>query len=131
MRGGVPPHDDVVMSTTQTPAPAADRPAPPTRPAPPAYLQWLREEVTDWQRAGLVDETAAGAILQRYHPARKVSLASMLLRLGAVFIGFGVIWLVASNLDQLSPGARFLTVCGFWVAATVGGEVLAGRRAHG
>jgi uncharacterized membrane protein len=131
MRSGASRDDDGGMSTTQTPATAADRPAPPTRPAPPAYLQWLREEVSDWQRSGLVDETTAGAILGRYHPARKVSLARLLLVLGAVFVGFGVIWLVASNLDQLHPTARFVAVCLFWVSATVGGELLAARREHG
>src|SRR3954470_24883241 len=107
MRRGAPRRDDGAMSATQTP-PAADRPAPPTRPAPPAYLRWLGEEVADWQRAGLVDETAAGAILRRYHPARRVSLARLLLALGAVFVGFGVIWLVASNLDELTPSSRFV-----------------------
>src|SRR5690349_13752236 len=107
MRSGVRLVDDGRMSTTQLPSPAA-QPAPPTRPAPPAYLQWLREELPDWQRAGLVDEAAAAEILQRYRPARKVSLARLLLALGAVFVGFGIIWLVASNLDQLTPTSRFV-----------------------
>ncbi len=130
MRRAVPKGQAGHMSTTHLP-PASDRPAPPTRPAPPAYLQWLREEVTDWQRTGLVDESTAGAILGRYHPARRLSLARLLLGLGAAFVGFGIIWLVAANLDQLTPTSRFVVVALFWVGATVGGELLAGRRAHG
>src|SRR5690349_22800446 len=119
--------DDEDMTTTQSPAAPATQP---TRPAPPAYLAWLRDEVADWQREGLVGPDAADAILGRYHAARKLSLARLLLALGAIFVGFGVIWLVASNLDELDPTMRFVVVCLFWVAAVVGGEVLAGRRAH-
>lgn len=120
--------DDGDMSTTHTPA---ARPQAPSRPAPPAYLAWLREEIVDWQRDQLLDPPAAAAILGRYHAARRFSLARLLLVLGAVFVGFGLIWLVASNLDELTPTSRFVAVAFFWVAAVVGGELLAVRRAHG
>jgi uncharacterized membrane protein len=128
MRPGRREDDDGGMTTTQSPAAPSTRP---TQPVPPARLDWLRAELADWQREGLVGPDAVGAILGRYHPTRKLSLARLLLALGAVFVGFGVIWLVASNLDQLTPGTRFAVVCLFWVAAVVGGELLAGRRAHG
>ena len=116
------------MTTTQSPAAPVARP---TQPIHPKRLGWLREELADWQREGLVGPDAAEAILGRYSPTRRISLARLMLELGAVFVGFGVIWLVASNLDELTPGTRFAAVCLFWVAAVVGGEVLAGRRAHG
>ncbi len=128
MRPGCAQDDDGAMTTTQSPAAPVSRP---TQPVPPARLDWLREELVAWQRDGLVEPDAAAAILGRYHPGRKLSLARLLLELGAVFVGFGVIWLVASNLDELTPGARFGAVCLFWVSAVVGGELLAGRRAHG
>jgi uncharacterized membrane protein len=116
------------MSTT---SPARPESAPPTRPAPPNQLEWLRAEITDWQREGLLEDRQAAAILGRYHAARRVNLARLLLALGAVFVGFGLIWLVASNLDQLPPLARFLTVAAIWAGTTVGVELLAERRAHG
>ena len=116
------------MSTT---SPVRPDNAHPTRPAPPAHLEWLRVEAADWTRQGLVDEEQAHAILSRYHAARRMTLARLLLTLGAVFVGFGLIWLVASNLDALPPLVRFLTVAAFWVSATVGAELLALRRAHG
>jgi uncharacterized membrane protein len=103
----------------------------PTRPAPPAHLEWLRGEVADWQHEGLLDERQASAVLGRYHAARRVSLARLLLVLGAVFIGFGLIWLVASNLDELRPLARFVVVALIWMVVTVGTELLAVKRAHG
>jgi uncharacterized membrane protein len=118
------------MSTTQLTTPAA-QPAPPSQAIHPKRLEWLTGELAQWQREGLVDEASGAAILGRYHPTRSISLARLLLQLGAVFVGVGLIWLVASNLDQLAPGARFLAVCLLWVAAVVGGEVLAGRRAQG
>lgn len=114
-------------STATSPQPRAGQ----TRPAPAAYLSWLRDEVADWRARGLVDDQQAAAILGGYHPTRRLSLARLLLALGAVFVGFGVIWLIASNLDELPPLLRFLVVVALWIAATVGAEVLATTRAHG
>lgn len=116
------------MSTTSPTRPDS---AHPTRPAPPAHLDWLRAEAADWARQGLVSEAQAQTIMSRYHAARRVSLARLLLTLGAVFVGVGLIWLVASNLDALPPLVRFLAVAALWVSATVGAELLALRRAHG
>ena len=53
----------------------------------------------------------------------------MLLYLGGGFVGIGLIWLVAANLDQLSPVARFVAVALLWLAFLVGGELLASRKA--
>ena len=110
-------------------------PAPPlsarTRPATPAQLDWLAAELPHWRSAGLVDDRAATAILASYHPTRRFDLSSLLLTLGAAFVGVGIIWLVASNLDQLPPLTRFLVVAAFWLAFLAGGELLAGRREHG
>jgi uncharacterized membrane protein len=120
--------DDRGMSTT---SPVRPEGAHPTRPAPPAHLEWLRSEIADWQREGLVDDRQAATLLSRYHAARRLSLARLLLALGAVFVGFGVIWLIAANLDALPPLARFAAVASLWVAAVVGAELLAVRREHG
>jgi uncharacterized membrane protein len=103
----------------------------PTRPAPPAQLEWLQAEVADWQREGLISQEQSAALLGRYHEARRGSLARLLVVLGAIFVGFGLIWLVASNLDELPPTARFAVVALIWVAVTVAAELLAVRRAHG
>jgi uncharacterized membrane protein len=128
MRRTCPGEDDRSMRTT---SPVRAEHSHPTRPAPPAHLEWLRSELADWQREGLVDELQAGAILSRYHAARRVNLARLLLVLGAVFVGFGLIWLVAANLDELPPLLRFGAVAAAWAAVTVGSELLAVRRAHG
>lgn len=120
------------MSTTATVrGPEPGHSQHPTRPATPAQLDWLRTEVTDWQHEGLIGHEQAQALLGRYHPARRVSLARLLLTLGAVFVGFGLIWLVAANLEQLAPLSRFAVVAVIWTAVTVGAELLAVRRAHG
>ena len=102
-----------------------------TRPATPAQLDWLAAELPRWQAAGLVDDRAATAILAGYHPSRRFDLSRLLLTLGAAFVGVGLLWLVASNLDQLPPPVRFAVVAAFWLAFLVVGEVLAARREHG
>jgi uncharacterized membrane protein len=102
-----------------------------TRPATPAQLDWLAAELPHWQSGGLVDDRAATAILAGYHPSRRFDLSRLLLTLGAAFVGVGIIWRVASNLDQLPPLVRFVVVAAFWLAFLVLGELLAGRREHG
>jgi uncharacterized membrane protein len=112
-----------------TVAPAAPLPVR-TRPATPAQLDWLAAELSHWRSAGLVDEQTSTAILASYHPSRRLDLSRLLLTLGAAFVGVGILWLVASNLDDLSPLTRFLVVSFFWLAFLVGGELLASRREH-
>jgi uncharacterized membrane protein len=97
-----------------------------TLPASPAQLAWLSEEMPLWRAAGLVDDRTASAILARYHPSRRLDLSRLLLTLGAAFVGVGIIWLVASNLDQLPPLTRFVVVAAFWLAFLAGAELLRG-----
>ncbi|MGZ5405178.1 MAG: DUF2157 domain-containing protein [Nocardioides sp.] len=102
-----------------------------TRPATRAELDWLTSQLHDWRTAGLVDDGQATAIRGRYHvapdPARRFSLARLLLGLGAGFVGVGLIWLVAANLDQLPPLLRFVAVAAIWLALLVAGEALHAR----
>ena len=100
------------------------------RPASPAQLDWLTGEVAAWRTEGLVSPEQATAILGRYTPSRRTSLARLLLALGATFVGVGLIWLVAANLDELPPLGRFTLVATVWLPLLAGAEVLARRRAH-
>jgi uncharacterized membrane protein len=110
---------------------SSSSPAVATRPVAPQQLAWLRTELADWSSQGIITEEQATLISSRYrseHHAR-ISVGRVLLYLGAGFVGVGLIWLVAANLDELSPLARFATVATLWLAFLVGGEVLAARRA--
>jgi len=94
-------------------------------------LRWLADELEDWQREGLVAPEQADAIRSRYlaqAPARRrLTLGRLLLGIGGVFVGVGLIWLVAANLDSWSPVLRFGVVAGLWLCFLLGGEVLAAR----
>lgn len=110
---------------------SSSSPAVVTHPIAPHQLSWLRTELTGWTSEGIISEEQAARIASRYrseHHAR-ISVGRVLLYLGAGFVGVGLIWLVAANLDELSPTARFATVAALWLAFLVGGEVLAARRA--
>lgn len=107
----------------------------PTRPVAPRQLTWLRSELADWTAEGIITEDQASRISSRIstrypseHHARS-SIGRVLLVLGAAFVGVGLIWLVAANLDDLSPLARFGVVAVSWLSFLVGGELLASRRA--
>lgn len=91
-------------------------------------LAWLESELASWHDAGLVDDTQAQAIRGRYVAARRFSLARLLLLLGGGFVGVGLLWLVASNLDELSPLLRFLVVTALWLGFVATAELLTRRR---
>ena len=78
-------------------------------------------------RRGIVDATGRRHLRSLPHGRGRTrfSLGRLLLALGAVFVGVGLIWLVAANLDQLRPCCRFAVVAAFWLAFLVGGEYLA------
>jgi uncharacterized membrane protein len=111
------------MSNSTT-APDATRP----EPVSPRELAWLTGQVARWRADGTIDERQVGAILGRYQASRRFGLTTLVLALGAAFVGVGLIWLVAANLDQLSPTWRFVVVAGLWVGLTVGAEMLASGR---
>ena len=103
------------------------RPQPSPQAVPGGQLAWLERELGQWQGDGLIDTHAAAAIRQRYVVSRRFSLARLLFVLGAGFLGVGLLWLVAANLDQIPPLARFVLAVTGWLAATVAAEFLAGR----
>ena len=125
MRGGDPARDTRTMTIDTRPV---GRPEP--RAATPRQLAWLRGELAAWTREGLLEPGQAEAVLAGYRADRRLSVGRLLLVLGAGFVGVGLIWLVAANLDQLSPLGRFLLVAGAWLGLLVGSEVLAARSAR-
>ncbi len=98
----------------------------------PEHHRWLGKELKQWHGEGLIDDATAQTIGSRYEVAsgRRVSLSRLLLTIGAAFVGIGVIWLVAANLDALSPSLRFGCVLVLWLATLVGAERLATRPGH-
>jgi uncharacterized membrane protein len=115
------------MTSDRPPLPA---PVPPSGPrhVAPAQLAWLEGELSAWRAAGVVDDVQAGAIRSRYVAVRRFSLTKLLLWLGGGFVGVGLLWLVATNLDRFSPLLRFLAVTVLWAAFVVAAEGLANRR---
>ena len=94
----------------------------------PSQLAWLRTEVRGWQAEGLVDAATAERIVSRYRAVDRMSLARLLLLLGSAFVGVGLIWLVAANLDQFPPLARFVIVTVLWLLVVAAAHVGAERR---
>lgn len=118
------------MTTSTAPTDPHDH----ARDATAVQLAWLRRELADWQAAGIVDGEQVAAISGRYRTVeetRRFSLGRLLLALGAVFVGVGLIWLVAANLDQLPPLLRFVVVASLWLAFLVGGELAVPRLTPG
>ena len=103
----------------------------PTRSVPPRQLAWLRSEVADWTSQGIISPDQADRIARHYRADQhtRFSIGRVLLHLGGGFVGVGLIWLVAANLEQLSPITRFAAVTALWLGFLVGGEVLASRKA--
>lgn len=102
--------------------------APAARPVTPGQLAWLESELAQWLASGVLDDTQAQSIRKRYVAARRFSLMKLLLFVGGGFVGVGLLWLVASNLNGLSPLLRFAVVTLVWLGFVAAAEVLAGRR---
>lgn len=108
-----------------------DRPARTSpRPVAPRHLEWLLTEIAAWQATGVVDDRQAAEIRRRYVAVPRFSLTRLLLLLGGAFVGVGVLWLVAANLDSLSPSLRFVAVVILWLGFVATAEVLADRQPH-
>lgn len=97
------------------------------KPVSPGQLAWLTREVRSWQADGTLTSDQAESILGTYHAVRRWSLAALGLWLGAAFVGVGVLWLVAANLDRFPPLGRFVAVTMLWLGAVAAAEVLARR----
>ena len=117
------------MTDTSSSSTTAPPPAP--RAVAPRQLAWLRGEIAAWTAEGILTEEQAARLSSRYRSEQhaRVGVGRVLLYLGAGFVGVGLVWLVAANLDQLSPAARFAAVAALWLGFLVGGEALAARHA--
>ncbi|HVE64228.1 MAG TPA: DUF2157 domain-containing protein [Mycobacteriales bacterium] len=93
-----------------------------------AQVEWLRREVAVWRGEGLVDDAGAASILGRYTASRRTTVVRLISVLGAAFVGVGLISLVASNLDDLSPTVRFVGIVVVWLGALGAAEVLRRRQ---
>ena len=97
---------------------------------PEDRLNWLTRELEVWQSDGLISSEAASQLRQQYGAeSRRFTLVRLTVALGSVFVGAGLIWLVATNIEHLSPMVRFLAVTFLWLALTALAEILAGRLA--
>jgi uncharacterized membrane protein len=98
------------------------------RTIPPKRLDWLEGELARWQAEGRLAPEAAADLRSDFNASRRFSLARLLLGLGGAFVGVGLIWLVAANLDQLSPVTRIVGIVVLWLAAVAAAELLDERR---
>jgi uncharacterized membrane protein len=80
--------------------------------------------VAAWRADGILSEDQATLLLGRYHAVRRLELSRIALWLGAGFVGIGIIWLVAANLDELPPLGRFVAVTLLWLGSVLAAEVL-------
>lgn len=118
---GVDPSDTGDMTQDLTPA---------ARPVPTGQLAWLEKELASWLATGVVDDSQAEAIRSRYVGVRRFSLNRLLLFLGGGFVGVGLLWLVATNLDEMSPLLRFAVVTSLWLGFVATAELLSRQGAH-
>lgn len=78
-----------------------------------------------WERAGLLDATSAQRIrsfeAREVRPERSGWQVRLALILGGVLLGAGVLLLVASHWDQISPAGRVLVAVGLLAGLHLGG----------
>lgn len=84
----------------------------------------MNNEITRWVDKGLLTEDAAEKIKGQYVASRAGSLTRVISYLGGAFLGVGLVWLVATNLDAFSPLVRFAGIVVIWLTFTAAAEVL-------
>ena len=94
---------------------------------PPRRMSWLTAELAEWSRDGLLTGAQADAIAARYTASTRPALRRLVVGLGAVFLAVGLLWMVATNLDRLSPLLRFAVVCALWLGFVALGEAARSR----
>ena len=94
------------------------------RPLAPRRLDWLNNETARWVSEGLLTADAAEKIKGQYVASHAGSLTRVISYLGGAFVGVGLVWLVATNLDALSPLIRFIGIVVVWLAFTAAAETL-------
>ena len=109
------------MTTTRPRAPA--RVAPPPRPARLAHRR-ARRVAAD----GLVSPSSPRPSSAATAPVVASRSAACCSPSARCFVGVGLIWLVAANLDAWPPLVRFVVVAALWLAALATGEALHARR---
>lgn len=69
------------------------------------YYRWLKDEVDEWQKDGVIEDSQAEAILRRYcieekgyKPGKVITALSAI---AAILVGFGVILFFASNWERI------------------------------
>ncbi|MFI5625182.1 DUF2157 domain-containing protein [Nocardioides sp. NPDC051685] len=94
------------------------------RPVAPRRLDWLNNETARWVSDGILTADTAETIKGQYVASHAASLTRVISYLGGTFLGVGLVWLVATNLDALSPLVRFLGIVVIWLAFTAAAETL-------
>lgn len=92
-------------------------------PVAPKRLDWLNDETARWVGEGILTEHTAEKIKAQYVASHTGSLTRVISYLGGAFLGVGLVWLVATNLDALSPLVRFAGIVVIWLAFTAAAEV--------
>lgn len=86
-------------------------------------VDWLRGEIEQWAREGLLNESQKATLLERY-PARAAGTAwgtILFSSLGAVIAGLGIILLLAYNWDAIGKIEKLALVAGSVLIAHIVG----------
>jgi uncharacterized membrane protein len=95
------------------------------------YDAWLREELEEWVREGIVSREQADAIDRRYGergvPRRRNRVVQTLATVGAIVAGLGVVLFFAANWDGIPRPGRVVMLLALVVGSYAGGFVLRNR----
>jgi uncharacterized membrane protein len=90
--------------------------------------KWLQSEIGKWEEKKILSPEQSESILALYNlkkldPRKKMDTIRLMSVVGAVFIGIGVIFLVASNWNQIPAFLRTALLLGLTLAALAAGYI--------
>ncbi|MDD5259450.1 MAG: DUF2157 domain-containing protein [bacterium] len=81
------------------------------------HYDWLQKQIITWENGKLISTEQGTAILASYNlkrvdPARKLDTIKILTLIGAIFVGVGIIFMVASNWQEIPKIVRTAMLLG-------------------
>ena len=91
--------------------------------------EWIKGEISKWRSEGVIDGTAADALLARYKVAEsRIGWGAIVAgSFGALFIGLGVIAIFAANWDHLGRAERAIVAIAPLLACGIAAVVAKAR----
>ncbi len=90
------------------------------------HYAWLQKQIIDWENRKLISVEQSAGILASYNfpradVSKKMDIVKILTLIGAIFVGVGVVFMVASNWQEIPKEVRTIMLLGITLGTLYAG----------